>query len=248
MSKTTLIQRLCFSLFALALTAPRSCCMAASHAEAQGPLVEVTAGGAAGSGPGSALPVVISPAKREAAAEPSHAELTSAQAVNPPASESPELTRLRLLRAEEARAYQELKLVRDERLRLTREDRAEQPITGPLIVMGVGFGMSAFSTALAFLTGIGHTSDGSELSPELRGLLIGAQVVGLPLGFGGLGTVRFRINLRENRLRIEELRSEERLLQRDLNDKKRRTLDYWSVVPELSQQERRLGVSVRHAF
>jgi len=240
----TLIQRLCFSLLALALTAPRSCCIASGHVQAQAPR-DTSAGVAAGSGPDSAPPVVIAPvASQPPSNSPALPPAAAAPAGGTPA-DSPELARLRALRAEQARAFQELRLVRDERLMLIQEDRAEYPIVAPLIVMGVGFGMSAMSLVVSYLDSIAYPG---RMDPDLRATLIAMQVVGIPAGFGGFATVKYRINHRVNRARIRELAQEQKILQRELNEKKRRALDQWLVVPEVSLNDERLGLSIRRAF
>lgn len=237
MSKTSIHQlvgararTLCFSLLAVAITMPRGCCLtpASASADAHEPAVVL-------------LPL---PPSAEVAGPP--AGVAPPVAVEPTvAAEPPEVARLRAVRTQQAAVGAEIRRLHEEQRRLATEDRDRHPVTLPLITMGIGAGMAGVGLSLWFLSNLslGHSSQRPSQEFQLKTLAVGAS--GGAIALTSLAVFGTRLNRRTHRAEVAALRLKRRELQRDMRRLER---DAWSVLPDLSPTERRLGMSVRHAF
>jgi len=214
---------LCFSLLAVAITMPRGCCLTPASAAAD-----------------SREPGVVAwpPAAPTAVAAPEVAASTAAL-------EAPDVARLRAVRSRQAQLGSEIRRLHDEQRRLAIEDRDRYPITLPLVSMGVGTGVAGYGLSMWFLGNLdlGHSS--YEPPREFQVKTLSAAAAGGAWALLSLGVVRYRLNHRAHREEIRALRLERRELQRDM---RRLDRDAWSVLPDLSPGERRVGMRVRHVF
>lgn len=225
MSKTSIhhlagarARTLCFSLLAVAITMPRGCCLTPASASADA----------------REPAVVLMPLP------------PSSESVEPPtAVEPPEVARLRAVRTQQAAMGAEIKRLHEEQRRLATEDRDRHPVTLPLITMGIGAGMAGVGLSLWFLSNLslGHSSQRPSQEFQLKTLAVGAS--GGAIALTSLAVFGTRLNRRTHRAEVAALRLKRRELQRDMRRLER---DAWSVLPDLSPTERRVGMSVRHAF
>ncbi len=226
----------CAALFLLSLSAPRCCGVSSDVASAQAPRE------------GSWAPAPLTRMAPPPVGEPENGEIQAEETTAPAPEQEQEpleVQTLRATRAKQAALFREFELVREEERTLKREDRELYPITGPLIAMATGFGMSAFSLAISWFSQLTLEGSSTPMAPELKAKLIALHVIGLPTGVIGAGIFRHRLRRRPNRERIRKLESERVELRREL---RRVEQDPWSLVPVLSGSERSASLSVRHAF
>jgi hypothetical protein len=150
----------------------------------------------------------------------------------------------------QAQLTQRLRLLTEQERELKRDGREGHSLVGPFIVMGVGFGATAYALAIGFveaLFSVGPHSDGEIDDKTGRAVLI-TCAVGLPVGFAGLAWAIYQVHSRPHREEVRELERQRGGLRRELKELRREERTSLSVLPQVSLATRSLGLAMRSSF